>query len=1104
MQVLLTEPPAPPAAESETPFDGTQLPARLGHFRVERELVAGGMGVVYEAVDTRANRTVALKLLRSVLLMGEAEKARFRIEAETAARLEHPHIVRVYEVGEIHRQPYISMKLMEGGSLAQRLARPGLRIPPREAAGLVSKVAQAVQYAHQRGVLHRDLKPGNILFDTAGEPHLTDFGLAKLVDADSSLTISSAQLGTPHYMSPEQAAGRVREISTASDVWALGAILYQLLTGRVPFAGEGHAEIFRQILETEPPRFSSTEIRRTADGPAASGGFKSRLGNPVSADLETLCLRCLEKDPARRLASAGELAEELDRWLRGEPIRSRPITPLERAFKWVRRNKKLSVLTASLAGALLGGAVAATVLWRQAEAARNRADRNAASALEAERLASANAYFATVAHAFSARQQGDLGRARQLLAGLAPERRGFEWRLLQWLSRGDDVRRTGFDPAEPRCVAWEPVRQRLAVITDDRVLHWVDPATGAQESGITVPDPRAKHMRIAIDHGLHALSFSPDGRHFLAGDGDILIIAETDTGRLLHSTAGRRLNGVWLDDTQVLFAGNNVWGALGTAPAGIFDLAGGREEALPPDVCGPLALSPDRQRLAWSRDHPQGVRVEVLPASEFKAVAAKLAAPAQTLLLTNCSPALLAFSGDQRHLAVALGRQARTALGATVFSLASNAPVLNVELPAQIHALAFSPDEPVLAVATDDSTLRTFRLLESEPASRSYDDEAASGLAQPYGEDGPQLPPANLLSRSAAGGRYGFLLGHTERVRDLAFLPGASPLATVGSDGTLRRWPLAAAISKSRIGDVWSWNSWEHPAASVDGRFVLYRADTNRTWLWDRQSNRRIAYPESHYPLAVLRDGRAVTRHSLTGEIFVWEPTGDRSQPRELWHVRGIPSHPGFGQAVRGVVSRDERILVGLIPGKLLVVDLEHRTASGTDDQRMLYGPSGVNCVDVSPDGRLIAVTGFIGRRVRLYPADKVAGGFVSLGSAEDYDTAVAFHPDGRRLFVGNEDGWVRVYDVNTRQELPTERWRAQSGGVTALAVSSDGKVVTSSGDRTLAFWDALPGAGEIRRERLRMNTPVPRNWMRFAADDTVFIHIAPGHALEAWEAPAL
>lgn len=261
--------------------------------------------------------------------------------------------------------------------------------------------------------------------------------------------------------------------------------------------------------------------------------------------------------------------------------------------------------------------------------------------------------------------------------------------------------------------------------------------------------------------------------------------------------------------------------------------------------------------------------------------------------------------------------------------------------------------------------------------------------------------------------------------------------------------------------------------------------------------------PEWHDPLAVRSDGSAVTRHFQTGEIFVWAAPGDDGEPLgELWRVKGIPSHPGFGPVVRGVLSRDERTVVGLIPGKLLTVDLETRTASGTPDQRMLYGASAVNCVDLSPDGRLIAVTGFLGRRARLYPTAEVKGGFVPLGDAADYDTAVAFHPDGRRLFVGNEDGRVRVFDVATRAELTAESWRAQTGGVTALAVSGDGRVVATSGDLTLRFWDALPGPGEARRLRLRLNVPAPRNWMKFSADGAAFLHVAPGHALEAWEAP--
>ncbi len=591
------------------------LPAVFAKHRLLREIGHGGMGIVYEAEDLRLKRTVALKLVRSAAFARPEELARFRAEAETVARLDHPNIVPVHEIGEADGQQFFTMKLMDGGSLAERLLQGPL--PPREAAGLLSKVARAVHHAHQRGVLHRDLKPGNVLFDAHGQPHLTDFGLAKLVHVESSLTLSSAQLGTPHYMSPEQAAGRVREISTASDVWALGVILYQSLSGRVPFAGESHGEIFRRIQDEEPPSL------------AGKKAGADRSARPVPADLSTLCLRCLEKEPARRPASAGELADELDRWLRGEPIRSRPVTSLERAVKWGRRNRKLSVLGAALLSALVAGSVVSTVLWRRAEAARGLAERNAARAVSgavaaraAEHLAADNAYFATLAQALATRERGDLGFARQLLAGLPAGRRGIEWRLLQWLCRGDEARRFGLADVRPRCLAWEPVRQRVAVLGEDRVLRWLDPADGAMEAGPTVPDRFAEHAAVALEKGFHELAFSPDGRHFLCGDGDVVIIAETASGRVLHSAANRHMGGVWLDDRRVLYAGNTVWAATSGEPGSLFDVLTGVVEKLPGRIYAPLALSPDRTLLAWSRDRPDGVRVEVLPVPDLARVAA--------------------------------------------------------------------------------------------------------------------------------------------------------------------------------------------------------------------------------------------------------------------------------------------------------------------------------------------------------------------------------------------------------------------------------------------------------------------------------------------------
>ena len=222
----------------------------------------------------------------------------------------------------------------------------------------------------------------------------------------------------------------------------------------------------------------------------------------------------------------------------------------------------------------------------------------------------------------------------------------------------------------------------------------------------------------------------------------------------------------------------------------------------------------------------------------------------------------------------------------------------------------------------------------------------------------------------------------------------------------------------------------------------------------------------------------------------------DETEPRELWRAPGIPSHPGYGQMVRGVISPDERIAVGLIPGKLFVVDLEHRTVTGTPDQRMLFGASSVNCLDLSPDGKLAAVTGFVGRRVRLYQTADVNGGYISLGEADDYDTAAAFLPDGRRLLVGNEDGHVRVFDVATRRELPEESWHAHAGGVTAIAVSRSGKVVATSGDSSVRLWDAEVAGGE-RRERLRIPVDRPRNWMQFTDGDAALLQSAPEHTLE-------
>ena len=281
----------------------------FGDYELERELGRGAMGVVYRARQVGLNRPVALKVARAGVLADKDEQYRFQNEVEAVALLDHPGIVPVYEVGEHEGQKYFSMKLIEGGNLAEQ--QTAFKDNPRAAALLVAEAAEAVHHAHIRGILHRDLKPANILIDGEGHPHVTDFGLAKWVEADTELTRTGVILGTPAFMSPEQAAGRRGTITVATDVYGLGAILYALLTGKAPFGGEGFMETLDAVRSRspDPPR---------------------KIDGRVSRDLETIVLKCLEKDPRRRYASARALADDLHAWLDSRPIAARRVRMVER------------------------------------------------------------------------------------------------------------------------------------------------------------------------------------------------------------------------------------------------------------------------------------------------------------------------------------------------------------------------------------------------------------------------------------------------------------------------------------------------------------------------------------------------------------------------------------------------------------------------------------------------------------------------------------------------------------------------------------------------------------------------------------------------------
>jgi len=424
VDALFPNPSEPGWGGSQSAHDATALP-RIPGYEVEAVLGSGGMGVVYKVWHQRLNRTVALKMLLAGRFAGPGELERFLREAETVAGLRNGNIVQVHEAGDVDGRPYFTMEFVEGGSLAQKLA--GAPQPARQAAALVAAVAEAVQAAHQRGIVHRDLKPANILLTADGTPKLTDFGLARRLEGVAGLTLSGAPVGTPGYMAPEQAVGKSSDIGPAADTYALGAILYELLTGRPPFRADTAAETTRQVVFEEPVP-------------------PSRLNAAVPRDLETICLKCLEKDPRRRYASAAALAADLHRFQRDEPIVARPLGHGERLLRWARRKPTVAALVMAvlaLVGLALGGGA-----WLMQERADRRAEVRVEVGTAVDQAESLRKHF----HFREAREL--LNQARQLLETAGPDdlRRQVKqaWADLELAENLDFARMCAATPAEGR------------------------------------------------------------------------------------------------------------------------------------------------------------------------------------------------------------------------------------------------------------------------------------------------------------------------------------------------------------------------------------------------------------------------------------------------------------------------------------------------------------------------------------------------------------------------------------------------------------------------------------------------------------------------------
>jgi WD40 repeat protein len=984
-------------------------PNYFAGYELVSEIAFGGMGVVWKARQLGVNRLVALKMIPAGHLASPQMRLRFRVEIETVAQLDHPHIVPLYETGEHEGQHYFSMKLLEGGNLGEWIARhrnntklgEDERKHRREAVRLLIPIARAVHHAHQRGVLHRDLKPSNILLDQQGEPHVADFGLAKVLGRDSGITVTESALGSPNYMAPEQASGHPTQLSVAADVYGLGAVLYELLTGQPPFQAATAVETMRRVVDEEvaSPR---------------------QLNPAIDADLETICLKCLQKKPAARYDSAEALAADLERWLAGQPIHARPVGPVEQFTRWCRRQPALATAL-GLSLVLLLVVVVGTAI---AGVRIARADRKATTHLRESLLGQARVLrFNTV---IGMRDEGlKLIREANALGGPPEYRRALRNELLAQLARTE----VSFVPyahlpasPDPSLNLLSPRGDRYATVTNAQTIRILEAAEGRELTRFNVGNAPIRALE----------GFSSDGRYLGLRQAAGVSIWDTDTGLLCFATNKPNLVFSFAHDgSKVITQTERKVAVIYELPSlhVIQRLAPYAPESIS-NSWDSMMLSPDGRTLAAIRSSSRVVELIDVKTQRSRE------------LVNDGRAKSLGWSADSMRLGV--GTTARRVMVWDVNS-GQRTYISNV-LPALPHTIALSEQRALLAAGCEDRVVRFFDSHSPRPVFEMPGESAKLRFAAGGARLQPVLRNATVgfihLQRPET--YFETVVADTDTTPAQCCFSGDSQIIAVN---TLTNVTFCNADDGAILTNL-SGTSYAAGFAPRDYSFLASR--TSGLFQWTLQTSNEGSISLGNQMLVHPVPGWSSFTYSAAGErfaaanyysnaVFVF----DRTLTNRLF-VTG--PHPGvqfvsLSPDARWVVTGSE-------------ADRQLRIWNATNIQEVLALPGGSRPkAAFSPDGKWFAAFG-VGFELR-----EVGGDWPRVPLFRDQEHtpvlgAAAFSPDGRTLAVVTDVRAVHLIDLRSLQTLAVLRPPGATE-IHALAFSPDGTRLATVGDAVrLRVWN--------------------------------------------------